>query len=578
MTCKIKTGELLVILRAVCAVLVVFWSVAVTAEEQQPGVAGLSQQETLRLGERIYRNGILPSGLPVTALVQGDVPVEGTVFSCESCHMRSGFGSYEGGVMTTPTTGKYLYQPVLNLRHLTPAEKETVPKYYKSLYETPPKRPAYTDATLAYALQNGIDPSGRSFNKVMPRYLLNDQDMAILIYYLKSLAAEPAPGVTETTVRFATVVTDEVSQAERDALLTTLENYVRGRNIMAENSVIRSKRGFSAEWMDIANRRKLSLARWELKGPSKTWRSQLEEYYRREPVFALLGGLTNGEWQPVHEFSEQQHIPCLFPITDLPVISETDWYTVYFSKGFYQEGEAAARYLGITANLAPDKTVVQLFRDTREGRAFAAGFQKTWGDLGRQPALNRTIQAGETITREFLQQLTDKDKPAVILFWGGAEVIPALEYLAEGKNRPEKVFVSTSLLKQDLWKLPEKVRDITYLTYPFALSSGKAIYPDAAQKTRQNNKGQVIDRRISSGTLSIWLVLNDALMMMGTNFYRDRFLDVLSMVEDKEKPYTDYERLSFGPGQRYASKGCYIVQLTSGTNPELVKKSNWVIH
>ena len=39
-----------------------------------------------------------------------------------------------------------------------------------------------------------------------------------------------------------------------------------------------------------------------------------------------------------------------------------------------------------------------------------------------------------------------------------------------------------------------------------------------------------------------------------------------------------YERLSFGPGQRYAAKGCYIVQLTHGANPALVKKSDWVIH
>jgi len=40
----------------------------------------------------------------------------------------------------------------------------------------------------------------------------------------------------------------------------------------------------------------------------------------------------------------------------------------------------------------------------------------------------------------------------------------------------------------------------------------------------------------------------------------------------------DYERLSFGPGQRYGSKGCYIIQLGPGAEPALLPRSEWVIH
>ena len=564
------------VLLAACILATICWSAAV-AGEARGDVAGLSREETLRLGERLYRTGILPSGKPVTAFVQGDVAVEGTMFSCVSCHMRSGFGSYEGGVMTTPTTGKYLYQPVYTLRQLSPAEKETIPKYFRPQFEAPPKRPAYTDETLAAALRTGVDPSGRAFNYVMPRYSLNDRDMAILIAYLKSLAAEPSPGVTESTVRFATVVTDDVSPAERDALMTTLENYARGRNVMAVAAETRSKRGFLSDWMDAAYRRKLSISRWELKGAPATWRGQLEEYYRKEPVFALLGGISNGDWRPIHDFSEEHHIPCLLPLTDFPVVSETDWYTVYFSKGLYQEGEAAARFLGKTAELAPEKPVVQFYRDTPEGRALAAGFEKTWDDLGRRPPVTRVLREGETIS-EALDRISEQEKPAVLLLWAGAEAGAALNALAAGAKRPEAVFVSASLMKYDLGTLPDAARDFTYITFPYALSLAKNFMTKPVQRPVRKGAPPVPDQRISSGTWSLWLILNDALMMLGTNFYRDRFLDVVGMIQDKAPPYTDYERLSFGPGQRYAAKGCYVVQLTHGANPGLVKKSEWVIH
>jgi len=38
-----------------------------TAAGDDPAVPGLSREETLRLGERMYRDGILPSGEPLTA-------------------------------------------------------------------------------------------------------------------------------------------------------------------------------------------------------------------------------------------------------------------------------------------------------------------------------------------------------------------------------------------------------------------------------------------------------------------------------------------------------------------------------
>jgi len=144
-----------------------------------------------------------------------------------------------------------------------------------------------------------------------------------------------------------------------------------------------------------------------------------------------------------------------------------------------------------------------------------------------------------------------------------------LETLATDKNRPEMVFVSSSYLGKGLWSLKERVRDFTYITYPFRLQD--SVDPWNPQRVLSANTTKEANQ-----AYAIQEVLTTALVDMKGNYYRDNFLDAIGMIDDLDVPL--YVRLSFGPGQRYASKGCYIVQLSKGEKPELVKKSDWVIH
>src|SRR6266702_2816608 len=97
--------------RTLFTLVVLLCSITMSATQGQSAAATLSHEEMLRLGERIYREGVLPSGEPVEALIRGDVSVPGTAFTCVSCHLRSGLGSYEGGVVTPPANGEKLFKP-----------------------------------------------------------------------------------------------------------------------------------------------------------------------------------------------------------------------------------------------------------------------------------------------------------------------------------------------------------------------------------------------------------------------------------------------------------------------------------
>jgi mono/diheme cytochrome c family protein len=550
------------------------------SQEGHPGNPPGATEQELRLGERIYREGVLPSGGHLRVSVKGEQAVPGLTFTCASCHLRSGLGAFDEGVYTPAINGEKLFKPL--------------PRIYKGIESTdsPPLRPAYTEKSLREVLRSGSDPNGRTLSEAMPRYLLDDQDARLLVAYLRTLSTRYSPGVTDSSIRFATVISEDVRPDRRDVMLSSLAFYFNIKN----NQI----RGFSNPRSGIKSRmmaenmlqsreltgKSLSLSRWVLKGAPETWRAQLEEYNRKEPVFALLGGLVNGPWQPVHRFCEENEIPALFPNTEVPVLSETDWYTLYQSKGYYQEGEGAARYLGGPDGAFQGGTVLQVVRDTPEARALAAGFQKAWQELGQKPPLTRTLPPGKALDPDFLQRLLVRDQPAVLLVWDGAEALTALESLgSRSDGRPAMVFLSARYLGESIWTLKEPLREFTFLTYPYAFSSkvvttgmGKAlVQEDTLQTLKQSAlpvKNEV--QKINSQTAALMQLLTTLLMDLKGNYYRDNLLDVAGMMPDQPHPL--YGRLSFGTGQRYASRGCFIVQLSHGAVPELVKKSGWLAH
>ncbi|HEY6096609.1 MAG TPA: hypothetical protein VIU83_01035, partial [Candidatus Deferrimicrobium sp.] len=71
-------------LAGVLCLATLLFAIGSPAAGNDPPVPGFSREETVRLGERIYRDGILPSGDPLTALVPGGIRVDGTMFSCVS--------------------------------------------------------------------------------------------------------------------------------------------------------------------------------------------------------------------------------------------------------------------------------------------------------------------------------------------------------------------------------------------------------------------------------------------------------------------------------------------------------------
>lgn len=540
-------------------------------DKPQTLVGGVSPEEAMRLGEKMYREGILPSGEPMRATVKGDVPVDGKMFTCVSCHLRSGFGTSEGKVRTPPIDGTRLYSPVSKFREVLQVGQAAV-DMGGELY-----RPAYTDETLAACIAEGVDPAKRQLNSIMPLYPMSEQEAAILVYYLKNLSVGLQPGVSDTTLHFATIITEEVSKDDREAMLVPLQNFIKNWRVPARME--RTIRGKSQrqEGGESRGLRTLALSVWELKGPAETWRKQLEEYYSKEPVFALLGGISTKEWAPIHQFCEDLKIPSVFPVTDLPVISATDRYNVYLSQGLHQEGDAAARFLHAKDGIAKGQEVVQVYRDEADGKALAKAFGETWEGLGHKAPDSLVVAGDEPLPPKLWDKISQMHKKAVVLLWLNDRDFPDLALLAKDQPKPALVMASYSMLGKKVYSLPESQRNTLYLTYPYALPEEAKGYRAHFAAASTAKTVPLAQRDPALKMNSLFPVVAGALSRLRTFVYRDYFIELIEATPNLESGQIIYSRLSFGQGQRYASKGCHVVQLGAGAKPKLIKRSDWVI-
>jgi hypothetical protein len=212
--------------------------------------------------------------------------------ACAACHRRSGYGSSEGRFVIRPIIG-----PALTQQQTVPVRSPRVKARLGSS-----QRPPYTEALLARAIRHGIDAAGKPLDPTMPRYVLSDAEMKSLAGHLFSLSAQPSPGVDEQDIHFATVIQPGVTPRQRRAMLDVMQAFVRDKGGSARHEELRREAGN----MRMARSfRKWVLHVWELSGSSDTWRAQLDAYYSQQPVFALIGGLGEASWRPIHEFCEQ---------------------------------------------------------------------------------------------------------------------------------------------------------------------------------------------------------------------------------------------------------------------------------
>jgi hypothetical protein len=505
-----------------------------------------TEPEQIAWGRRLYRDGTLGLGQPLTGRVHDDVTLTGQAAACIHCHQRSGLGTAEGGTVVPAITGPALAQA------------------------TPPgprSRPAYSDATLVRAIREGVNAAGQPLHPLMPRYILPDTAASAVVAYLKTLSARWSPGVSEREVHFATVVTEDVPATRQQTMLDVLDAYVMETNA-GLTPASRGSYGPSRTRSAAGSARAWILHRWTLTGPPATWSAQLDAYDRVQPVFAVLSGISTGDWRPVHEFCERHEVPCLLPHTALPALTAADFYTLYLSRGLTLEAETLAAHL--SRGSSPVR-LLQVFRRDATGQTASSALRHAFVGIDTVSVVDWSLEGREPFSLKALATQLATTRSTTAVLW-----LPREEWAGLGASHwtlaePVHLYLSSTLLNGELTAVPETLRRLSSVIHLFS-----------PQRRIRRLEGwlashglALVDQPVQAQTYLACLIASEGLKRVGERLHRDYFLEVIDRLAMAPMG-SGFPHPDFAPSRRYLVNGAYILEVGEGDRAP-IQNARWVV-
>ncbi len=529
----------------------------------------------IELGKRLYEQGLTADGKEVTAVTQGDIEFSSSQFSCANCHRRSGYGSSEGGQFVPPITASYLFNKREWHRSylFDKMFKEEQPVSFWAKIRQPRVRPAFTRETLARAIREGVDPNGKPMDPLMPRFRIGKEDMDNLLAYLATLGTQVAPGVDDKVIHIATIVGDGVDPGKRDAMLATIEAFKDWMNLDTRGD-LRNPR-FSPHYRSdlIKGYRLWDIRVWRLHGDPASWPAQLDAYYREQPVFAVLSGMVQGAWTPIQRFCHQHEVPCLFPITDQPA-PRPDYYTFYLTRGLRLEADALAESL--KEQLQGGETIVQLHAASGAGQVPAQAFRAALGDQ-KVSLQDRAFSDEDGLKKQLEALVARKKQPDYLVIWPGRHGGEVVDWLLAHPAIAGEIYLPSSIAAALPEKLPPALEERLYVTWPYEYPGA---YHPRAFRVRAWLRSRGLDipyPRIQFDTYYALTILQYGLAHIVDHFSRDYLIEYIEHEAENALNPGTYPRLSLGPGQRFASRGAYIMRRNSLDRYPLTRASEWIV-
>ncbi|TDF82168.1 ABC transporter substrate-binding protein [Pseudomonas sp. H9] len=456
-------------------------------------------------GKRLFREGLSSSDAQVSARVgAADMLVPASVVPCASCHGADGLGRAEGGVRP----------PVLSWQRLVVGQglRQINGRSY----------PAYTEASLARAIQEGRDPAGNRLDPIMPRFVLSTADQRNLTAYLKRLADDRDPGLEEHTLRLGTLLPAEGAlAASARVVAAVLDDRIAQLN---------QQGGIHGRQLQLIN---------VDPGPDAASAERaLTQLLEQEQVFALISPLAPALDPVLAQRLEQARVPL---IGAAPTLSR--------SPQIFDPLPGLDDQLLSLADYAQGALTLQQV-DTRIVYAEPAQLS-----LAQQLEQQLQRRGWSKVKAEPLSEQAP-DAQAVF-FLGQAEAFSRLTDQLQQSQRAPYLFATASQVSSQLPWVPEAWSRRVFLAYPFVPGDWTAAGREALSEMRAR---QGLDGRQGVLQVGAWCavqLLGDALKQVGRDASREKLIQALESLHDVQTGLTP--PLNFGPGRRQGLAGAHVV-------------------
>jgi hypothetical protein len=193
------------------------------------------------------------------------------------------------------------------------------------------------------------------------------------------------------------------------------------------------------------------------------------------------------------------------------------------------------------------------------------------GDVGAQAALVRASSVMRPVLNDVRTALSDARPDDAVVLW----LRPA--DLAKLPPTPPSstVFVSGLMGGLEHVALPQAWQPVTKIMYPFDLPAQRQVRMNFPLGWFNVRHVSVVNERVQTDTWLACVILSELLGHMLDSFVRDYLLERVEMQLSHRLVNGYYPRLGLAPGQRFASKGGYLVHLLPGG--QLEADTSWMV-
>ncbi|WP_347907463.1 ABC transporter substrate-binding protein [Pseudomonas grandcourensis] len=486
--------------------LLLFGGIALTAHAQP-----LSFSESA--GKRLYHEGVSASGEPVMVRVgAAGMPVPATRLPCASCHGEGGLGRAEGEVRP----------PDLRWSRLASSQGQQ--------HINGRSYPAYSESSLARAVQEGRDPGNNRLDPTMPRFVLSMTDQRNLMAYLKHLAEDRVPGLAPDSLHLGTLLPGSGPLGEEGVTVAAVLNGCVAR--------INEAGGIHG--------RQLRLTILDPGADRASAEKALDRLIDEEQVFALIAPLAPALDVGFAERLEQAGIPLIGPLSlqGAPHASPQIFEPL---PGLREQLIALADYARASLRVLQGPTLIA-YPDEPGQRLAAQELGKyLQGHAWQKVRLQTYDPAGD----EF--PLGSRS----VFYLGSSSGFSHLAERLQTAGQVPYLFAASNQVAGNLTQVPSGFSRRVFLAFPFVPSDWTLAGRLALTQLREHQGLGGQHAVLQVGAFSSMMLLGEGMKQAGRDASREKLVSALEGLHDFDTGLTPL--MSFGPGRRLGLSGAHIV-------------------